>query len=133
MSDVMMALGEYRFSIDTAALQTLSETHSWRWADHNVAGQKPKSEFIGADLSTINLQGTIYPHYRGGLGQTDAMKAEGDKGEPLRMVDGLGRDWGNWTIRELQVDRSKLWRQGIALKMDFTIELKEHANEESAP
>lgn len=127
MSDVMIALGEYRFSIDTAALQTISETHRWRWVDHNVVGQKPKSQFVGGDLSSLRLQGTIFPYFRGGLAQTDKMKAAGDKGDPLRLVDGIGRDWGNWTIRELQVDKSLLFLKGNPRKIEFTIELKEHA------
>lgn len=38
MADVMMALGDYRFSIDTAALQSIREVHAWRWADHNLTG-----------------------------------------------------------------------------------------------
>ncbi|UTV30872.1 phage tail protein [Photobacterium atrarenae] len=131
MADVMMALGDYRFSINTAALQNISETHSWRWADHNVAGSKPKSQFIGADLSAIRLQGTIYPHFRGGLAQTDKMKAEADKGEPLRMVDGLGKDWGLWTVRQLQVEKSQLWTKGVARKIEFTLEIKEYPQEQA--
>lgn len=131
MADVMMALGSYRFSINTAALQSISETHSWRWADHNVAGSKPKSQYIGPDLSTIRLPGTIYPHFRGGLEQTDKMKAEADKGEPLRMVDGLGKDWGLWTVRQLQVDKSQLWTKGVARKIEFTLEIKEYSQEQA--
>lgn len=125
MTDVMMALGEYRFSINTAALQTISETHSWRWVDHNVTGKKPKSQFVGADLSIIRLKGVIYPHFKGGLTQTNKMKIEGDKGVSLRLIDGTGKDWGNWTIRTLQVDKSHLWIKGTARKIEFTIEIKE--------
>ncbi|BDP30903.1 phage tail protein [Vibrio vulnificus] len=126
MADVMMALGDYRFSINTAALKSISETHSWRWADHNVAGAKPKPQFIGPDLSSLRFMGMIYPHFRGGLEQTDKMKAEGDKGAPLRLVDGTGRDWGYWTIRQLQVEKQELFTKGVARKIEFTIELKEH-------
>ncbi|EHR7681839.1 phage tail protein [Vibrio cholerae] len=126
MADVMMALGDYRFSIDTAALQNIQEVHAWRWSDHNLAGRKPRSQFIGADLSTLRFKGTIYPHFRGGLGQTDKMKAEGDRGKPLRMIDGLGKDLGLWTIRSLEVDKSQLFTKGVARKIEFNIELKEY-------
>ncbi|WP_158117231.1 phage tail protein [Vibrio cincinnatiensis] len=127
MADVMMALGEYRFSIDTAALKSISETHAWRWVDHNVAGTKPKSQFIGPDLSSLRFVGTIYPHFRGGLEQTDKMKAEADKGVPLRLVAGTGRDWGYWTIRQLEVEKLELFTKGVPRKIEFTIELKEHS------
>ncbi|WP_158125258.1 phage tail protein [Vibrio fluvialis] len=130
MADVMMALGEYRFSIDTAALQSISETYAWRWADKNLAGRKPRSQFIGGDLATLRFEGTIYPHFRGGLGQTDKMKAEGDKGKPLRMIDGLGKDWGLWTMRTLEVNKTKLFTKGVARKIEFTIEIKEYPDKE---
>ncbi|MDW6004708.1 phage tail protein [Vibrio mangrovi] len=126
MADVMMALGNYRFSIDTAALQTISESHEWRWADHHLAGRKPRSEFIGGGLSTLRFKGVIYPHFRGGLEQTEKMKAEGDKGKPLRLIDGLGKDWGLWTVRRLNVDKSKLFTKGVARKIEFTLEVTEY-------
>jgi len=129
MADVMMALGDYRFSIDTAALQSIHEVHSWRWADHNLSGRKPRSQFIGGELSTLRFQGTIYPHFRGGLGQTDKMKAEGDKGKPLRLIDGLGNDLALWTVRSLEVDKTNLFTKGVARKIEFTIELKEYPDE----
>ncbi|SIO94671.1 phage tail protein [Vibrio spartinae] len=126
MKDVMMALGDYRFSISTAALQTISESHAWRWVDHHLAGRKPRSEYIGAELSTLRFQGVIFPHYRGGLEQTETMKAEGDKGKPLRLIDGLGKDWGLWTVRRLDVDKSKLFTKGVARKIEFTLEITEY-------
>ncbi|MBJ6930676.1 phage tail protein, partial [Vibrio cholerae] len=56
----------------------------------------------------------------------DKMKAEGDKGNPLRMIDGLGKDLGLWTIRSLEVDKSQLFTKGVARKIEFNIELKEY-------
>ncbi|MEI8634705.1 phage tail protein [Vibrio sp. PP-XX7] len=129
MNDVMCALGDYRFSINTAALQSISESHEWRWADHDLAGRKPRSQYIGGGLSTLRFQGTIYPHFRGGLAQTEKIKAEGDKGQPLRFIDGQGRDWGLWTVRRLEVEKSKLFTQGVARKIEFTIELTEFPDE----
>jgi len=127
MADVMMALGAYRFSIDTAALQTLDRAAAYRWNDRAVVGDKPRSEYIGPELEEITLKGVIYPFYRGGFGQVDSMRAEAGKGEPLRLVDGTGRDLQLWTIRRIEENQEKLFVRGAPRKVNFTLVLKEYA------
>ena len=127
MSDVMMALGPYRFSIDTAALQALDRVAAWRWNDRNVVGAKPRSEYNGPELEEMTLSGVIYPFYRGGFEQVDAMRAAAAQGKPLRLVDGTGRDLGLVTIRRIEEKQSKLFVAGAPRKVEFTITLKEYA------
>ena len=127
MSDVMMALGNYRFSTDTAALQALDRIAAWRWNDRAVVGAKPVSEFVGPELEEFNLNGVIFPFYRGGFGQLDAMRAEAGQGKPLRLVDGLGRDLGLWTVRRIEEHQKKLFIAGTPRKVEFSLALKEYA------
>ena len=72
----MLALGSYRFSIDTSAYQELLRTTSYRWARQPRLGRLPARQFVGPDGETITLNGVIYPHYKGGLGQLDALREE---------------------------------------------------------
>jgi phage protein U len=122
-SFVMMSLGDFRFSLDTAAYQSLDRSVSWRWQAIDRINARPAQQYIGPGEETISLDGTIYPSFRGGLGQIAAMQAEGDKGTPLLMVDGTGKVWGQYVITRLREGQSVFFSNGMPRKIDFTIEL----------
>lgn len=52
-------LGEYIvFSVSSDKVLTfnkMTQTVKGRWTNHNVIGKKPKSEFLGADIRSLNL------------------------------------------------------------------------------
>ncbi|WP_422134963.1 phage tail protein [Endozoicomonas sp. ALD040] len=126
MVEPQLALGEYRFSVGTAALQELERTSEWRWADKDVIQGKPQSDYIGPGLDSLELNGVIFPHFKGGLGQVDAMRAEADKGTPLRLVLGTGQDMGLWTIRRIQETQRRLYDRGIPLNVEFRLSIKQY-------
>lgn len=119
-----MQLGSYQFQLSTAAYQEFARSSAWTWAAQARFGQDDALQFTGRGEDTISLPGTIFPEFRGGLGQIDAMRAEADLGQLLPLIDGLGRMMGDWAI--LQVDeRSTVFiADGIPLKMEFTIKLR---------
>lgn len=127
---VMMKLGNFQFSLPTAAYQELEERHAWRWNKQGRLGRKPAHQYVGPDSGTIDMSGTIYPHFRGGLGQIKTLKAEGDKGEPLLMVDGFGKDWGKYCMLELSSKKTFFLANGIARKIEFSISLIEYGKDE---
>lgn len=129
MAEVMLALGEYQFSVDAAEYQELERKHSWRWLTYQRVNQKSASQFQGSNGSEISLNGVIYGETSSDIQQLDKMKVEGDKGQPLRLVSGsraLGRDWGLWCMMELQEKQNHLLPDGTPLKQSFTIRLIEY-------
>ena len=94
MPEVMMALGGYRFAIGTAAFQTLRRATEYRWAQMNRIGRRPAMQYVGPGVESIDLDGVIYPHFRGGLRQVEAMRAEARLGLPLMLVSGTGYGLG---------------------------------------
>ncbi len=129
MSKVMMALGQYRFSLPTAAYQNLKRTDAWRWASQDRLTRAPAKQFLGRGNVTLSLDGTIYPHFRGGLGQVAAMRAEADKGQPLQLVDGLGKVWGKWVIEEITETSTNFLAEGVPLKIDFSLSLSAYGED----
>lgn len=127
MAERLLALGSYRFAVDTATYNKLERRSTWRWAKKEVVGSKPLTDYVGPDLEEIQLSGVIYPHYRGGLGQLDAMRAEATKGEPLRLVLGTGADLGLWCLLEVTETQGNIYRRGIPLKIEFQLKLQEYA------
>ena len=122
--DVFMALGEYRFSMSTAAYDSFKRETKWRWASQERLNRTPAKQYIGPGDDTITLDGVIYPHYRGGLQQIDTMRYEADKGEPLLLVDGLGYIYDYWVITQISETQSQIWQSGIPLKQQFSISLE---------
>lgn len=123
MSETMMALGTYRFSIDSAAYQELKHSQAYRWQAQERLQRRPAMQFLGAGEESIELSGVIYPHFKGGLEQLDTMRTEANKGQPLLLVDGLGFVWGQWVITQIDEGQSFLQGNGQPLKQSFQLKL----------
>ena len=123
---VMLALGEFRFEIDTLAYQKLALSQSWRWPEQARITREPALQFVGPGVREINLDGVIYPSFKGGLGQIETMRDMADEGVPLMLVDGLGRVWGRFVIEELSDSRTVFADNGQPRRVDFAIKLKSY-------
>lgn len=125
----MMALGDFRFEINTAAYRRLERAATYRWEEQDRIGRQPAVQFVGSGLITINLEGTIYPTFRGGLGQIEEMRGIAAKGEPHLLIDGLGRVWGKWVIAEVRELQTVFTDDGRPRKIDFTLQIKQYGDD----
>jgi phage protein U len=123
MTEVMMMLGEYRFSLSTAAYQQLQRTAEFRWPAQDRIGRLPARQFIGAGNDGIELEGSIYPEFKGGLNQALKLRETAAKGKPLRLVDGQGKNWGLWCIERVEETRQTLFADGTPRKIEFRLSL----------
>ena len=130
---VMMQLGAFQFGINTAAYQGLSRSDEWRWPDQERFGQAPALQYTGPGATTITLDGILYPEWRGGLGQLDAMRAEAGKGKPLVLVDGRGQALGMWVIERVDESQSIFAAGGVARRVEFTLQLKRFSARVAGP
>lgn len=130
---VMMQLGGFQFGINTAAYQGLSRSDEWRWPDQERFGQAPALQYTGPGATTITLDGILYPEWRGGLGQLDAMRAEAGKGKPLVLVDGRGQALGMWVIERVDESQSIFAAGGVARRVEFTLQLKRFSARVAGP
>ena len=119
----LMRLGEFRFAISTAAYDEITRTAEYRWPRQDRVGRTPSRQFTGPGDDTIELRGTIYPYYRGGLGQVDAMRAEAARGEPLRLVAGTGAVLGLWSILRIRDTGRTFLEGGVPRRIDFDLSL----------
>ncbi len=126
---IMMALGDFRFEVGTAAYQQLSRSQSYRWEKQGRIGRLPAMQFTGADLQTVEMNGAIYSAFRGGLGQIQAMRKMAGKGEPLDLVDGTGKVWGLYVILDVAEDQSVFLDDGRPRRIDFTLKLSEYGED----
>ncbi len=128
-SSYMMRLGDYTFSLNTAAYQQLRRQTEYRWPAQQRIGRLPARQFTGPGQEILSLSGTIYPQFRGGTGQVDAMRQKAGQGQPMTLVDGAGRVRGKWVITRVEETQRVLFADGAPRRIDFRLELARYAED----
>lgn len=127
--DMMMILGIYRFAVGSAAYQHLKRQSEYRWSEVGRIGADPALQFTGFGTEIIDLEGVIYPHFKGGLRQLALMRAEAGLGKPLFLISGNGTAFGRWCISKITEDQSVFLKDGAPLKIEFSISLKRYGED----
>ena len=128
MAEVMLSLGSYAFSIDTAAYDQFSRSTAWRWPALARFGRGPTRHYTGKESDSITLEGTIFTE-RAGLGQIEAMRKLANTGEPQLLVDQYGYIHDKWCIESLTEKKSDFFQDGAPRKQVFTIKLGAYGEE----
>lgn len=131
-AEILMTLGGFQFAVNTAAHESLQRETAYRWEKQDRLGREPALQFIGAGDDKITLQGRIYPHFRGGLGQLNTMRQMAGEGEPLQLIDGLGNVLGPYCIARITEGQSAYLGPGIARRVDFSLELERYGSDNLA-
>lgn len=133
MADTLLALGDFRFSIDTAAYQEFQRTTEYRWPKQERIGQGPARQFVGLGDDTITLPGVVYPHNRGGLGQVATMRAMAGQGLPLMLVSGTGEVLGKFVIETVEENASAFFSDGAPRRQAFSLKLGRYFEDGPSP
>lgn len=123
----MMRLGPFKFSVDTAAYQRLQRSTEYRWSRQTRIGIDDALQFTGMGPETIDLQGVVYPFYKGGLGQVDRMRSAASSGIPLPLIDGRGRVYGLWAIESVTEQQQTFQQRGVPKRQEFTLRITRYA------
>lgn len=121
---MLMMLGDFLFTLRTAAAQEISRTTEWRQPATSRVNDDPLSQFTGRGSDKITLTGTLYPQITGGPAHLDRLRRMADTGRAWWLVGGDGRVLGTWAITSLNEGRKKMFADGTARQIDFTLELK---------
>lgn len=123
---MMLALGPYRFSLNTSAYQTLKRSSEYRWPQVERIGQEPLLQALGQGSDSIDLDGVIYPHFRGGLGQLGNMRDSASRQEPLMLINGLGEVLGRFVITQIEETQNTFLPDGVPRKIEFRLSLERY-------
>ncbi len=129
MTTTMMNLGGYIFALDTAAYQQLRRSVEYRWQSQDRLSHDPAMQYVGRGKEQIELDGIIYPHFKGGLNQISAMKETANTGKPLKLTDGLGDVWGNWVIEQIEEIQEIFTKGGVPRKITFNLTLSKYGDD----
>ncbi|MBR3371162.1 MAG: phage tail protein [Rhodobacteraceae bacterium] len=129
IATVLMGLGAFRFGVTGGSYQSLRRTAEYRWASQDRLGRDPALQFTGPGNEEITLEGTIHPHFRGGLRQIEFMRQAARTGEPMMLVDGLGFVFRRWAIMSVEETRTVLMADGAPRQIDFRISLRAYGED----
>lgn len=123
---MLLMLGDFEFSLGTAAYQEFRRTAEYRWAAQDRVGRGPALQWVGAGHESVDLQGVLYPDYWGGPEQLDALREAAGLGKPQMLVDGLGYVFGHWCVERIEDRSSQFYSDGSARKIEFTLTLRRY-------
>lgn len=126
---VMMKLGPYMFSVGTAAPRQMARTSRYAWPSQQRVGERPLLQWTGRGEERIELEGVIYPEYKGGLRQVHAMRELAGLGKRWLLVDGLGVVYGMFAIVQVDETGAVFDKYGAPRRINFRLQL-EYAGDE---
>lgn len=126
MAEVMMQYGFFQFALETAAYQTLIRTAEYRWSRIPRIGTSDQLQFTGYGAETVELEGAVYPHFKGGLGQIEKLRDQAAFGVPLPLVSGLGKVLGLWVAESIGEAQTIFAAGGVPHRMDFSMRLSRY-------
>lgn len=125
----MMALGAYRFCLKMATYQTLKRAIEYKWVEISRINSEPSLQFIGLGSQSLDLDGIIFPQFRGGLRQIELMRAEAGLGKPMMLVTGHGFAFGQWCITNINEIQTYFLKDGTPRKIEFSLNLKKYGDD----
>lgn len=121
---MMMALGQFVFSLSTLAYQEFQRQTDWRHGSTSRIGARPARQFLGPGDDSITLPGVLLPELTGGRPSLDEIREMADTGKAWVLVEGTGRIYGLWAIESLSETHSLFFADGTARRIEFSLVLK---------
>lgn len=122
---MQMAIGPFRVTLQTQALEQLDDRESARIATMDRAGQMPTKQFLGPGDRTVELRSVIYKEVLspGGPTQVELMRLYMRTGRRLPVIARSGHFYGFFMIQELAAEKTHVLGNGTFQKMSVTITL----------
>jgi phage protein U len=122
---MMMALGQFVFSLTTAPFGELQRRRTWKHTTSSRIGTRDASQFTGAGDDTITLSGIVaQAESIGSIASIEKLAEMADAGDAYVLVDGGGRVYGCYIVEGLDETKKYFTSWGIARKIEFNLSLK---------
>lgn len=119
----------FYFNLDTLAFNELMRQSDYKWVGQERLTRRAAQQAVGLGDEKMTLKGAVFPQWRGGLGQLDALRALAARLVPLDLVTGAGHVLGAWCLRSIQEDQSALLRGAIPRKQGFSLEFVRYGDD----
>ncbi len=138
VGNVLLRLGEFRFSVSTIAFSELARQSQYQWVGQSRLWNGQSQQFTGLGEDTIKLDGVVYPCEEGDIQQlnllremaaprSDVPSIEGLQlvfAKPHDLVTGYGEWLGLWVITDISETQAAHFQDGAPREQKFNIGLK---------
>ncbi|MBV1702637.1 MAG: phage tail protein [Hyphomicrobiales bacterium] len=123
---VLMAWGPYIFETLGTSLDEIEHDGGGRWAEHEIIGRRPASQFLGPDMEKVTLKGCSWPWLAGGgpAAQVAAMRAEAEAGSQFPLLSMSGDVAGLFHLKSISSTGQHLDAGGNAQKLGYTLHFR---------
>ena len=125
---VLLMLGGFKFSLNTAVFQELRRSTAYRWEGQQRVGQFDALQFTGPGEDKVTLPGIIYPDFRGDMTQLDQLRDIAGAGRPLGLITSSGEILGAWVVESIEETQSYFKPDGTPLKQEFNLQLRKYGD-----
>lgn len=119
----LAALGQFIFAMDNLAFEEMRRSTAWRHPSNERVGARPARQFVGQGDDTLTLSGLQAPEHFGDRKAIAQLREMGDTGAAFALVNGAGEIYGAWVIESVEETGTILTRDGIARRVEFTLNL----------
>lgn len=121
---MMMSLGQFVFSLPTAAYQDLQRQSDWKHPNTSRVGERDAYQYIGPGDDCITLSGWMAPAFAGDPASLDDVREMADAGDAYVLVEGSGRIYGQFVVTHLTEGKSLFFADGLPQRIEFSLSLK---------
>ena len=126
---VLLMLGGFKFSLNTAVFQQLQRSTAYRWPAQERVGQLDALQFTGPGEDRITLPGIVYPDLRGDASQISQLRDLAKGGRPLRLISSSGEILGLWVIESVEETQSLFKPDGAFRRQEFNLTIRKFSDD----
>jgi len=119
-------LGSVQFDILTG-FESLTSTSQYNYAEHAVIEGKPRLQYIGDGLDTVDITIRLHSSFYDPEGELKKLQDEAAKHEALPLVYGNGEYVGKFVVEEISKTTSQTDGKGNIIGVEVSLKLKEYA------
>lgn len=119
----------YYFNLDTAAFDELQRRTAFRWTGQERLTRDIAQQAVGQGEDTLSIKGAVFPLFKGGISQLEALRTIGRQLLPVSLTTGYGAVLGSWCLQKIDEDQSALLAGGIPRKQAFTLEFTKYGDD----
>lgn len=123
MTNTLMSLGMFVFSVPTLAYDELQRRTDFRHARNGRIGARDAVQFIGPGEDSITLTGSAHIELSDGPASLDQLRDMGASGEVWPLVDGSGKHYGAFVIEGVDETHKALLPDGTPRMIGFSVQL----------
>lgn len=126
---VLLMLGGFKFSLNTAVFQTLERSTSYRWPAQERLGKFDALQYTGPGDDRIRLPGVVFPDWRSDASQLEQLRRLAGQGRPLRLILSSGQVLGLWVIENIEEGQAFYKPDGTFRRQEFTVHIRKFGDD----